>query len=214
MRASLILGFVSSLVSACGTTRAPAAAPEAAEAATAPGLAEAATAADREAATAEDKEPVPRFERVDLGTTGLSAYMPRGFPPFDVTTSQDGSTVHSGELRLGGFTFACIALRLKEPLGADDDREGMLVSYLDFLKTTFGVTQSAGYGRGHTVDSEPLARGVIDYWDDADKVHYAVKGWVTLTHLAVLMVYGPGDYPYLTAQQAYLDGIRFAPAPK
>jgi len=157
---------------------------------------------------------VPRFQRTNLGTSGLSAYLPPGFPELSISSSEDGSQVHTGELEQGGFLYGVIGLRFAAPLDADPESwEQLLVSYLDFLKGQLGVTGAAGYGLGHRLESEPTARGVIDYWEDASGTKYAVKGWVTQTHLAVLFIAGPTEYPVFNAQQIYLDGIRFSPAP-
>lgn len=157
---------------------------------------------------------VPRLQRTNIGTTGLSAYLPVGFPAFMTSASEDGSQVHTGGIEQGGFVYGAIALRFAAPLEADPESwEQLLVSYLDFLKAQLGVTGAAGYGLGHRLESEPSARGVIDYWEDASGTQYAIKGWVTQTHLAVLYIAGPTEYPVLNAQQLYLDGIRFSPAP-
>lgn len=157
---------------------------------------------------------VPRLQRTNIGTTGLSAYLPVGFPEFAVAPSEDGSRVHTGELAQGGFVYGAIGLRFAAPLeDGPESWEQLLISYLDFLKAQLGVTGAAGYGLGHRLESEPSARGVIDYWEDASGTQYAIKGWVTQTHLAVLFIAGPAEYPVLTAQQLYLDGIRFSPAP-
>jgi hypothetical protein len=121
--------------------------------------------------------------------------------------------VHTGELEQGGFVYGVIGLRFAAPLEADPESwEQLLITYLDFLKTQLGVTGAAGYGLGHRLVSEPSARGVIDYWEGSGGTQYAIKGWVTQTHLAVLFIAGPTEYPVFNAQQLYLDGIRFSPA--
>ena len=201
---SFLIATASLVSVAAGCAHAPAPASEAAESAD-PG------AAPGDTGAADVPFEVPRFERTDVGTTGLSAYLPKGFPAFNVTDSPDGSRVHSGEIGVGGFAFGCIALRFKDPLAPDEDPEALLASYLDFLKAEFNITSAAGYGRGHTLESEPAARGIIDYWVDKNGEHYALEGWVTPTHLAVLYVVGPKDYPNINVQQLYLGGIRFAP---
>lgn len=203
---------VTAVLAACASSQAQPSAPAAADPEPAPAPSD--PSDDTGSAQADDaKEPVPRFERTNIGDTGLSAYLPKGFPVFDVTDSEEGSHVHTGELELGRFTFTCIALRFKEPMSPDDDREAMLIGYLDFLQKQFGITGTVGYGRGHTLESEPLARGVIDFWTDAEGTEYSIEGWVTPTHLAVMMVSGHGEYPYDNARRMFLEGIRFSPAP-
>ncbi len=157
---------------------------------------------------------IPRLARTNIGETGLSAYLPTDFPEFTASPSEDGSQVYTAELEQGGFVYGVIGLRFAAALEDDPESwEQLLIAYLDFLKGQIGVTGAAGYGLGHRLESEPSARGVIDYWEDASGTQYAVKGWITQTHLAVLYIAGPTEYPVLNAQQMILDGIRFSPAP-
>jgi hypothetical protein len=161
------------------------------------------------AASDDPSFTAPRFTRTPVGDSGIEAYLPPGFPTFDVAKSPDNSDVFTGDLEVGGFHYACIGVRFKDAIGDNgDDNEKVLIEYLDYLKGQFKVTQAAGYGRGHTTSSNPTARGVIDFWADADGTHYAVEGWVTKTHLVVLTIYGAKDYPSPTAQQVYLEGAR------
>ncbi|MCB9558866.1 MAG: hypothetical protein H6709_00655 [Kofleriaceae bacterium] len=209
MRHRLLLPLLAaSLVTACPSPRPPATpAPAPADPDAPP------PPADPDAPPA-DPGGVPRFERTNIGASGLSAYLPRGFPAFAVTPSEDGSDVLTAELDVGGFTFGVIAVRFKDPIGDDGDaNEELLIAYLDFLKGSVGVTGAVGYGRGHTLADAPAARGVLDYWQTGDGGELVVKGWVTSTHLAVLYITGHGEYPYFNAQQMFLDGIRFAPVP-
>lgn len=162
----------------------------------------------------DDEFAIPRLRRTNLGESGISAYLPSDFPLFTVTPSEDGSEVYTAEFAQGGFIYGCIAVRFAAPNeGTPDDYEGLLIAYLDFLQSQIGITGAAGYGRGHTLEGEANVRGVIDYWEDAQGTKYAVKGWVNGTHLAVLYIAGPSEYPVFNAQQMYLDGIRFSPAP-
>jgi len=156
----------------------------------------------------ESKQPVPRFERVPVGDTGFEAFVPRGFPTFEANTSQDGSLVASGELAVGDFHFVVIGVRFKQAL-APEDAEGVLEGYLDFLKTQLSIKEAAGYGKGHRLDDEPEARGMIDFWVDKDGDEWAIKGWVTPKHLVFFAVYGRGEYPYFNAKQMFFEGVRF-----
>ena len=103
----------------------------------------------------------------------------------------------------GGFAVIC-----------HPNQNPMLNEVSDMIPTLLtkemsrSLTGAVGVGRGHTHAENASARGVIDYWKDKDGDSWAVKGWVDSTRLAVMFVYGPGDYPYLTAQQLFLDGFR------
>ncbi len=160
---------------------------------------------------------VPRFARMEVPGCGCALYAPSGLAFDPPTKSEDGSDVWTGEAAVDRWHFGAVVVKFAVPMQASteaapgDDMEALLISYMDFLKTQLSITSAAGVGRGHTHAENPSARGVIDYWEDKDGDHWAVKGWVDADRLAVMFVYGPGDYPYLTAQQLYLDGFRFQP---
>ena len=125
--------------------------------------------------------------------------------------SEHASDVDPGEAAVDGFHFACITVKFDE-LFADsspEEMEELLISYMDFLETQFDIINSAGVGRGHSLESAPDARGVIDYWEDAESTQFAVKGWVNQRALGILVLYGPTEYPNFNLQQMYLDGFRF-----
>jgi hypothetical protein len=158
-------------------------------------------------------QEVPRFSKYDIGESGCKIYLPADPGEFELTYSEDLSEVYTGESEHGGFNFAVICVRLKEPLGTTEtDKElnaDMLEAYMDFLKGQFEISGAAGYGRGHVLESNPDATGVIDYWEGEDGTQYAVKGWVDNETIAVLMLYGSEEYPIYNAQQMFLDGFRF-----
>lgn len=209
MRAHLSVLTAIFLLAACPGPGAPDPAAPAPASPEAPSVTDPA-APDQPVAPSDDKEPVPRFARQPIGASGMELYLPEGDPAFEHNQSEDGSDMYTGELTVGRFHFACVGVKFKAPLGGTpDDREATLTAYMDFLQSNLGITAAAGYGRGHTLDATPDARGVIDFWEGSDGSQWAVKGWITDTHLAVLMLYGPGEYPYYNAQAMFLDGIRF-----
>lgn len=156
-----------------------------------------------------EKPPVPRFEKQAIGACGCAVYAPPGLVVEAPTKSQDGADVWTAVAHHGGYEFGVVAVKFAEPFAEADPLEDLLVSYMDFLKSQLGITGAAGVGRGHTLESNPAAKGVIDYWTDAEGDSWAVKGWVDPKRLAVLYIAGKGEYPYFTAQQLYLDGFRF-----
>lgn len=153
---------------------------------------------------------VPRFSRTDVPGCGCALYTPAGFAFEAPTKSEDASDVWTGDSTVDSWHFGAVVVKFAGPAeGADEELEALLIGYLDFLKTQLSVVKSAGVGRGHTQEAYPKARGVIDYWEDKDGDSWAVKGWVDANRLAVLFVYGKGDYPIPNAQQMFLDGFRF-----
>lgn len=153
----------------------------------------------------------PRLEKTAIGSSGSSAYLPANMPEFELSYSEDKAEVYTSEIEIDSFAFGCIAVKFAEPFTDSDpeEMETLLISYLDFLKGAFEITGAAGYGRGHTMDTHPDARGVLDYWEDAQKVQYVVKGWVNQRNLGILYIAGPREYPYFNLQQLYLNGWRF-----
>jgi hypothetical protein len=163
------------------------------------------------ASQTETSKKVPRLVKKAIGQSGCSAYFPEGIGDFELSKSEDGADVYTGEAAVDGFHFACITVKFAEPFAdsSPEEMEELLISYMDFLKTQFGITASAGVGRGHSLESAPDARGAIDYWEDAESTQFAVKGWVNQRALGILVLYGPTEYPNFNLQQLYLDGFRF-----
>lgn len=156
-------------------------------------------------------DKAPRLEKTAIGSSGCSAYLPVKMPEFELTYSEDNAEVYTASMDIDSFTFGCIAVKFAEPFtdSDPDDMEELLMSYMDYLKEAFEITGSAGYGRGHTLEAYPDARGVLDYWEDAQHTQYKVMGWVNQNNLGFLYVSGPKDYPFANLQDMYLNGWRF-----
>ncbi len=153
----------------------------------------------------------PRFSKTAIGACGCSIYAPPFLVVAESTRSEDRSEVWTAETQVDGWVYGVIAVKFETPFtgAAPADLEGLLVGYLDFLKGQLGIVAGAGVGRGHSHSENAKALGVIDYWTDKDGDQWAVKGWIDEGRLAVLFIAGKGEYPWLNAQQLYLDGFRF-----
>lgn len=159
----------------------------------------------------DTEEKIPRFVKVAVGNSGTYAYVPDDEEFIaELSYSPDSSAVYTGEVLSGNYRFAVIVVKLNGmELVNQLEREDMLASYMDYLQETFSIVAAAGYGKGHTLEMYPEATGMIDYWEDADGDQWAVKGWADAHTLAVLMLYGTGDYPYFNVQDMFLNGFRF-----
>jgi|GEM_PF-3335867 len=156
---------------------------------------------------------VPRFDKVPVGKAGFEAYVPRGFPAFTASQSEDGALVETAEFGHDGITFALIGVKFSEAMDFDVDNEEVLVGYLDHLKTAFDVKEAVGYGRGHRLESAPDAKGVIDYWETTEGEQIAVKGWITRHQIAVYTIWTKSELPPRGVMTMFFDGARF-PAPE
>lgn len=154
---------------------------------------------------------IPRLEKMSIPECDCSVYMPQGTSMFNKAFSQDSSLVFTAEyVTEDNFSFSAIAVKFKESLGKDKTiNEEMLVMYMDYIKAQLQITESAGYGKGHTMEKYPNAIGIIDYWVDASGFQFAVKGWIDGDKLAILYIAGSTEYPVFNLQQMYLDGFRF-----
>lgn len=154
---------------------------------------------------------VPRLVKKTLENTGCSAYFPNDEElVLELSYSEDSSKVYTGEVYSGDHHFAIILVKLNDmELQNKEEKESIMVNYLDYLQENFSIESAAGYGKGHTMESDPDAVGVIDYWEDVDGDQWAVKAWANKKFLAVLMLYGPIEYPLFNVQQLFLDGFRF-----
>jgi hypothetical protein len=150
------------------------------------------------------------IRKYQIEQTGCYCYLPADPGKFDEQHSDDGQLMYTKEVYVNDVTFGIIAVFLNESFAASsaDDLKSLLVSYMDFLKQQFEITGAAGYGYGHTMDSNPKAQGIIDFWEDKDGKEYAVKGWIDNNALAFLYVKGK-ELPNYNVQSLFLNGFVF-----
>ncbi len=162
--------------------------------------------------TANAQEDVKSlFKKYPVESTGCMVYMPA--PPGEWTAekSDDGSDVYTATVESEGMVFDAIVVQFKEPFAdvSAEEREEILVSYLDFLQDAIGITMADGYEKGLSMSGFPTASGVADYWEFDDGTQGKVTGWINETHLAVLMVSAADDPTDKAATDTFLDGFRF-----
>ena len=127
---------------------------------------------------------------------------------FKTEFSQDSSLVFVSDCEKDGLNYGVIGIKLQRPFENLDQAQESLISYLDYLKTSFKITKSAGYGKGHRLNNNENTRGVIDYWEDSDKNNWKIKGWTNGKYIGVLYGYSPKELPE-SKLNIYLDGFRF-----
>lgn len=159
--------------------------------------------------TAFGQEPTPRFQKYPVLETGCAYYLP-GPVEFELTLSEDGAKVITGEVEFGKFFFSTITVEFVADMELTAEvMPGLIESYLNYLMGTMDIVASAGIGMGHTLESNPNAIGAIDYWEDGEGTQFAVKAWCDANYLSVLLLYGPEEYPSYNIQQLFLNGFRF-----
>lgn len=159
----------------------------------------------------DDDFTPPRFVKQPIENSGCYAYFPEDVEMvFDVSYSPDSAKMYTGDFLSGNFHYSIIVVKLNDLTMEDAaEKEEMLVSYLDYLQESFSIVGAAGYGKGHTLESNPAAVGMIDYWEDEEGDQWSVKAWADESTMAVMFIYGPTEYPSYTAGQLFLNGFRF-----
>jgi hypothetical protein len=156
------------------------------------------------------------FQKYQINNSGRYAYFPEDPGVFEVEPSEDGSDVYTADILFVDKHFrtshyGTIMVDFPDNVfneSSKEQLEGLLIGYLDYLKQSFSITESTGYGKGHTLESNPDAIGVIDYWVDVDKTPWKIKGWVDKNTLAVMFIYGE-SLPEEGYQEMFLNGFRF-----
>jgi len=153
---------------------------------------------------------VPRFSKYPIGETGYSSYFPSNPGNFEVQKSEDDLQLYLGETEVQACKYGLILVLFDDKLAGSGKEEllDLLISYMDHLKTSFEITGSAGYGKGHSMDSNPEVQGVIDYWEDKTGNQFAIKGWIDKNALCFLYVSGK-ELPNINYQNLFLNGFRF-----
>ncbi|MES1220207.1 MAG: hypothetical protein ABUT20_32190 [Bacteroidota bacterium] len=149
----------------------------------------------------------PHFVKYFIGDSKMAAYFPSQPNPAEMSWSQDSSKVYTMESELDSFSFYIVSVDMKNSFDSTD-AEDILIAYMDYLKSSFKVTEAAGYGKGHTMKNHASAKGIIDYWQDG-KNKMSVKGWCDGKNLAIMIVDGPADYPNYNVIEVFQNGFRF-----
>lgn len=127
---------------------------------------------------------------------------------FETEYSEDSSLVFVSECEKDGMNYGVICVKLRQTAANIDIAEESLINYLDYLKTSFKILKSTGYGKGHRLNKDEKTRGVLDYWEDSDKNNWKIKAWTNGKFIGVLYVYSPKELPDAKLN-VFLDGFRF-----
>ena len=132
------------------------------------------------------------IKKVPISNTGCFVYTYCDLK-FEMDYSGDSSKVYVSECPKDGVNYGVICVKLLKPENDLAVAEEALISYMDYLKTSFKITKSAGYGKGHRLNNDENTRGVIDYWEDNDKNNWKIKGWTDGKFIGILYAYSPKE---------------------
>ena len=147
------------------------------------------------------------LKKYSISNSGCSAYFYCDPGTFQLSYSLDSAKVYTAECMQDETGYGIICIKLSEANPDMSASEELLVSYLDYLKLTFKITSSAGYGKGHRLKGREDTRGVTDYWNDEEKNNWKVKGWTDGKFIVVLYAYTKKELPE-SKVNAFLDGLQ------
>jgi len=87
------------------------------------------------------------LKKYDIGSSGCKAYFFCNPGQFEITYSEDSSTVYTGDCKADSLNWGIICVALKHPVPPGQEAEGLLTSYLDFLKTVYKISAAQDMAR-------------------------------------------------------------------
>jgi hypothetical protein len=148
------------------------------------------------------------INRFQVGNSGCSASFYGQPDPAELSYSPDSSKVYTMESAdLEGVTSSIILVQLSNVYN-DDEIEGLITSYLDFLKGQFKVVNAAGYNNGYKLHTHLSAKGVVDTWvSETDDIH--VMACSDGRIVAVLMVFADKGKDVIAKRDTFYKSFRF-----
>ena len=116
--------------------------------------------------------------------------------------------MYTSECPSNDVLYGVICIKLLEAVNDLTKAEELVSDYLDYLKLNFEIKKSAGYGKGHHLNNNETTRGMIDYWEDAQKNNWKVKAWTDGKYIGVLYAHSVKELPE-TKVDVFLNGFRF-----
>ena len=147
------------------------------------------------------------LKKVPISNSGCSLYTFCEFK-FEKEYSEDSSLVYVSECVKDGVSYGVICVKLLQPADDLDRAEESLINYLDYLKTSFKIFRSTGYGKGHRLANNENTRGILDYWEDNEKNNWKIKAWTNGKFIGVLYGYTSKEINE-SKLNLFLDGFRF-----
>ncbi len=141
-----------------------------------------------------------------IGNSGCSVYAFCDLT-FEEKYSEDSSVVYTAECSKDDMGYGVICVKLLTPIVELDKAEDVMINYVDYLKSSFAIVRSMGYGKGHRLSNNENTRGVMDYWEDKEKNNWKIKAWTDGKFICVLYGYSAKELPEQKLN-VFLDSFR------
>lgn len=146
------------------------------------------------------------LKKYPIGNSGCSFYN-YCESKFKLDYSSDSSKVYTGECKIGDVTYGVICVTLLNPVIDLVAAEDLMIAYVDYLKSSFSIEKSAGYGKGHRLNNNEDTRGILDYWEDSENDKWKIKAWTDGRYIGFMYAYSSKDIPEQKVN-IFLDGFR------
>jgi hypothetical protein len=149
-----------------------------------------------------------KFKNYFIGNTGCSVLL---FPnaEFETIITASGDQLYFQRSREKKVTYGLICVRLHREYELDEATE-MLNNYIDKLRGPFFILHHIGLRKDIDWNTS-TSRTVVDYWQDADKHDWKVKGYTDGRFMAVLYVKNI-NHVEVAKQDLFLDSFHFKAA--
>lgn len=147
-----------------------------------------------------------KFKNYFIGDTGCSALLFANEEEFERSVTASGDALYFHEFAERTVSYGIICIQLKESSSLKEATE-MLVTYLNKLRTPFGVLHHAGIQRDTDWNSSQ-SKTMMDYWQDGYGRDWKVKGYTNGRVLAVLYVKDIANVE-VTKHDLFLDSFHF-----
>jgi len=118
-----------------------------------------------------------------------------------------GDLMHLREYKEDDATYGLISIKFKDVYTNASDAERLLLAFMQQLQHTFTIQ----YTTGLHVETflQPNKTAVTNYWQDAEKRDWKVKGWTNGTAIVVLYIKNIGAVA-VAKEDVFLNGPFFA----
>jgi hypothetical protein len=117
-----------------------------------------------------------------------------------------GDRMYVSEWNKKDVTYGVISIKLKNRFSQLAEAENVLIRFMQQLQPAFAIQHSTGVAVENDVVQTHTA--VVDYWQDADRRDWKVKGWTDGATLAVFYIKNIGRIP-VQQEERFLNSASF-----
>jgi hypothetical protein len=117
-----------------------------------------------------------------------------------------GDRMYVSEWNKKDVTYGVISIKLKNRFSQLAEAENVLIQFMQQLQPAFAIQHSTGAAVENDIVQTRTA--VVDYWQDADRRDWKVKGWTDGATLSVFYIKNIGCIP-VQQEERFLNSASF-----